>query len=284
MVAQKLARSAAVLVASAVFVAALASGATADPAKSVRGGCSDVIFIGARGSGEAASSKSAGMGPSVYYMAQRMKSRLGSYGISMSLQGVEYPALGIETLVPSKRQLALLGASPVAALTAYKKNNFNRYIGSINTGTSRVRQTIETAASICEDSDIILGGYSQGAMAVHEALLNLDDAESEAGYAVAGSLLLADGDRAANSNTRRFGSAPRGGEGIRTYFHGNDRRDVPDPEYTVSICDDGDLVCDFDLDALRHAAAGKSKHVGYLANRKSVLNSAVDWLAWYLYD
>lgn len=219
------------------------------------------------------------MGASVYYMANRMRSRLARYGETTDLIGLSYPALGVETLVPSTFQINLLTKNPAAAFALYKKRNFDRYMNSIDKGTSSMRRAIVDYASDCQDSDLILGGYSQGAMAIHQALNQLDAANSEAGYAVAGTLLLGDGDRAPGSRARSFGTAPRRGEGIRNYLHANDGRDLPDPKFSVSICDEGDLVCDFDRSAFRHPLGAAAVHTRYLKSRRGVLDGAVDWLS-----
>lgn len=269
---------------AAIAICALASGASAAGASlhtgtSSRTSCADVIFIGARGSGEAMNPNNGGMGPSVFHMAKRMRARLANYGDSMDMSGLRYPALGVETLYPSAFQIGLLRRNPLAALVLYKKRNFDKFIGSIDDGTAKMKQAIADFASGCPDSDLILGGYSQGAMVIHQAMLQLEASDSEAGYAVVGSLLLADGDRAAGSRARLFGNAPRRGEGIRTYFRANNRRDVPDPELTASICDNGDVVCDFDRSAIRHPAGAIHTHTAYLKARVGVLDDAVDWLA-----
>ena len=71
----------------------------------------------------------------------------------------------------------------------------------------------------------MLAGYSQGAMAMHQAELELRDAgETELLTHVAGALLLADGDRVASTTAKRFGTASSTAEGIRTYL----RSAVPD--------------------------------------------------------
>lgn len=247
------------------------------------GACPDVMFIGARGSGEPASATSHGMGPSVYHMAKRLKTKLAAAGETMRTLPVTYPAAGVETLRPSAGQLALL-ATPGEQGTAaglYYHHNLGKYLASIAEGTRLTVQQITSTVDNCPDTDIVAAGYSQGAMAIHQAELKLQSAgNTDAVDAIIGTLLLGDGDRVPNSAATLLGSSPGRAQGIRTYAPGGKARDVVDPELTANICDAQDIVCDFNLSRIRHFSHAANVHTGYLTPRRGVLlDAAVDWLA-----
>ena len=280
----------------AVIAAILATGISASsaaastPKAHAAVSCADVIVIGAAGSGERITRtdriKYRDMGESVWRMASRFMSGMArdlpdDPGYSVDSTAISYTAAGVfETLTPSRGQRTLLlGGGPglIAAAGFWYRNNFKKYIASINDGINKTVSTVRTIVSRCPESDLVLMGYSQGAMVVHQAEQKLEDAgnEDELG-AIAGTILLADGDRVPWTSANEFGAvrAPNG-MGVRTKFGGNSSRDVVDPEMTASICDWNDPVCDFRYDFIRHLGV----HTGYLdgaAGRRTA--AAVDWL------
>lgn len=258
--------------------------------------CGDVIIVGVRGSGE--ESYRHNMGPTVYTAAAAFARHVQTAGESHSYVGVQYEAAGVfETLIPNAgtlARMALHALNPGKLWGVYRKRHVDKYLASIEDGIGKTMQTVRSTAGRCEFSDLILTGYSQGAMAVHQAQLRMHDAGDEALDAVVGTLLIADGDRIANSAARSFGAAS--GEGIRPYLSGlldlrlYARRDVYDPELTANICIAGDLVCGFEsamsLRNLRNVkkviADFKRRggtHLIYDRGKAAHLNDAVDWLA-----
>lgn len=270
-----------------VCVASMTAAAVAGPREGPRFGvaaaasCTDVIFIGARGSGEAAEKKTKGMGPSVYKMYERMRGLIVADGMTVRAGKVVYDALGVETLAPSPRQVGMLGGPLApAGLALWYKNNYRKYMRSVSEGTTATEALVKTLAARCPDTDLILGGYSQGAMAVHQAELNLrDEGSIDALDAIAGTILLGDGDRVSQSSAHLVGTSPPEKEGVRTYAHTIEPRDVADPELTVNICDANDPVCDFDPSRLLNFPRFKRVHTEYLKrNGGERLKAAVDWL------
>ena len=169
--------------------------------------------------------------------------------------------------------------SPSAAAALWYEHNFKKYIRSIHEGTAQFVAQLRSLAADCQDADIIVAGYSQGAMVVHQGELQLQrDGDEETLDAIGGTLLLADGDQASGGEGRRFGSAPRRGEGVRTYLHGNNRADTPYADETAEICAAGDLFCDFKPAGLLHYKKATAIHTGYLEDRRQLLDKAVDWL------
>lgn len=240
--------------------------------------CPDVFIFGARGSGEDADKRLKRMGLSVFTMAARMSRKLRDDGDTTRLIGVDYSALSVDVLKPSRGQLALLPlGGAVLAGSLWWQHNVRRYLASIDAGRDELVSMVRLYAGQCQDSDVILMGYSQGAMAVHQAELALQDAGNQDLLdAVIGTILLADGDRAPGTAGHAVGAPyAYGGVGIRSYVGAN--RDVPDPEFTADICTSGDLVCDFNVDRLRSFSSSSRVHTGY--DRTSVLlRRAVDWL------
>lgn len=123
-----------------------------------------------------------------------------------------------------------------------------------------------------------MAGYSQGAMVIHQAELQLDDDQHASAHdAVVGTSLLGDGDRTHDSRAKLFGSAPLSGEGVRVYLHGR-ARDVDQPWSTAEICNQHDIVCDFNLARIKDAGAASAVHTGYLGHDPGILDQAVDWI------
>ncbi len=104
-------------------------------------------------------------------------------------------------------------------------------------------------------------------------------------HSIDSTLLLADGDRAPYTHARAFGSSAPRGEGIGTYLHGNNRRDVELPATTANICNAGDLVCDFNLSRLTHVSQAAKVHTSYAIKTSHgyvfspLLAQAANWLA-----
>ena len=98
---------------------------------------------------------------------------------------------------------------------------------------------------------MVLAGYSQGAMVVHRNLHAL-----EASPNLAAVLLVADGDRLPEDPTLNLGTAsgiPERGKGVAQDWPILAHAPAPLPPAigarTISVCDLGDAVCDYDPDA-----------------------------------
>ena len=113
---------------------------------------------------------------------------------------------------------------------------------------------------------VVLAGYSQGAVVIHRNLQDLADDPH-----VAAALLIADGDRLPVDTTINMGSTasvPGVGKGVaqeHSFLASTDTSMLP-PEIgarTVSVCDVGDPVCDYDPDASEVSPAGIAIHTSY---------------------
>lgn len=241
--------------------------------------CPDLTLIGARGSGESFAGFG-GLGAAVQYMSGILAKTAPRYTIETIPD--PYPADSVNDLKPSGAEIALLLIAPPLAVYDYVHDNVEKYIHSINTGISDAVSLAKDSVATCPNSKLVLAGYSQGAIVIHEAELR---APSNVRRRIVGTLLLADGDRVPYTHAVEFGTSAARAEGIRVYLHGVPARDVPHPASTANICDAGDLVCDFNLSRLRSFSHAASVHTSYAIKTqhgwsyKSVLASAATWLA-----
>ena len=239
------------------------STATADTAT-----CTDVLFVGARGSGQPQSGASddagTGLGRQVYGMSQRLAAQLP--GSTITTVAATYPAQGVE----------LLAINPTA------------YFAVLEEGVANVQAELRNRAMSCPDERIVLAGYSQGAMVMHRALQGLAAAQDPAGRQLLartdGAILVSDGDRRPRDRATDYGTArrsrgigfalrPESGTraaklpaGMRSRIH--------------SVCLALDVVCDYQPDVHNGIGAlqGAAVHTdGYDDSR--FVNRAVDAVA-----
>jgi hypothetical protein len=258
-----------VLVAALVFIGAgSVAGAAAAPRRRPTllpppgPTCPAALIMGARGSGESFRGFD-GMGPSVDRMAQDLRAWLAKAGAGTQTLANPYPAISTNVLKPSRATILLIIAAPPIGLAHYLSHNVHPFLRSIDEGIDTEVQQADDEVSDCPATKLVMAGYSQGAMVIHQAELRLQSSHRRTFRHIVGTLLLADGDRVANSRAHRFGSALARGEGIRPYLHAVRRRDVPLPGSTGNICKAGDLICDFNLHSVRHAGDAVKIHTSY---------------------
>ena len=250
--------------------------------------CSQVWFIGARGSGETASGFD-GMGLGVDYMAKVLAAQLkADGGQSVHLMPVDYPADSVNDLLPDNAVLLLIAAGEIPqALALYKETSVAEYDTSIESGMTVTLLDVANVLKRCSGARIILAGYSQGAIAVHDAENWIAAHVPSELRHIVGTLLLADGDRVANTKAREFGtSLSSTAKGLRVSLGLVKPQDVPLPQSTASIANNNDIVADF---AFSHFATGISVHTHYAypatVNGKSqmlydpALGEAAHWVA-----
>jgi hypothetical protein len=257
------------------------------------GGCKPVWFIGARGSGETETSYDS-MGPEVDHMAQIIKSDLAAKGLDMAFMPVNYTAASADLLTPNSTvQSELEAGNTRTAVEDWIHTSLDPYDASIDDGINQTEQDAETAVSQCPSVKLILGGYSQGAIAIHDAEVWLAANKPSVFQHVAGTLLLADPDRVANTKAKSFGEPPAapGDEGVRTwlcqggYLCAVTPHDVPAPSTTANIVESGDLVGDFKLSDLEDPSEPAYIHTHYAALvngtmvYKPELATAANWVA-----
>jgi hypothetical protein len=213
-------------VAGTALVGLTAGAAHADP------GCPDVHWIGAAGSGERVDpTADGGMGRAVYQSLRDLAQQLQQNGRTITAEAVDYPAVA----VPADGDL--LG--------------WAGFMNSVNAGTAALGAQYASFAQQCPATKVVLAGYSQGAMVVHRNLQALAGSPN-----VAAALLIADGDRLPGDDVISMGSvtaAPDKGKGVAQDWpilaHAPARLPLAIGSRTVSVCELGDAVCDYDSDA-----------------------------------
>jgi cutinase len=252
------------------------SSAAAQPVAHLAQTCTSVDFVGARGSGESLGSYE-GFGQEVYAMDHALASKLQAGGLSLASTPVDdgYQAASTNELDPSRGEEALAVGSLTAAVLEWKKNQLDPFLNSIKTGTTAVLAYVNFEIAHCPSSVIVLAGYSQGAMAVHQAELQMS--RSVLSH-IGGTILLADGDRVPNTAAAEtLGSSPADGEGVRSYLHMNSLQDVPMPESTVDVCNTHDIVCDFTSGSILHVGRDTRVHTTYGSGQ--LPQQAANWVA-----
>ncbi|MGV0851602.1 cutinase family protein [Mycolicibacterium phlei] len=216
-------------VAGAAFIGLSTGMASAQPA------CPDVHWIGAAGSGERTPAEIAqydGMGRVIQRSLQELSAEVAKDGRTMTAEAVEYPAVE----VPDED--GGIG-------------EWLGFMGSVDTGTAALGQQYQSFVARCPSSKVVLAGYSQGAMVVHRNLAALETSPN-----LAAVLLVADGDRLPSDPTLNLGTAagiPDRGKGVAQDWpilaHAPGPLSPAIGARTISVCDLGDAVCDYDEDA-----------------------------------
>ena len=210
-------------------------------------------------------------------MEAQLRTALFPAGLGVATTPVEdgYSADSVDELKPSGGEEALAAVNLAAAIVKWKQNHLDRFLASITRGTNAVLAYVHAEVFRCPSTAIVLAGYSQGAMAVHEAEVKMSRGDRAH---VSGTILLADGDRVPNTAAGlQLGSSRANGEGVRTYLHMNARRDVPLPGSTVDICNTHDLVCDFTAGSILHYSRDSTVHTTY--GKHALPQKAANWLA-----
>lgn len=252
--------------------------------------CPNVEFIGARGSGQPydVSGRFHGLGPEVNHMIGIIKGKLHAKAITYGTDALSYPADSVNDLKPTSTELTLI-ENPLtlaAGLALYYEDNVKKYLHSIATGVSDTIFDADSFYNTCRPTVLVLVGYSQGAMVMHQAEVQLQSKHPKVFGRIAGTIELADGNRVPNTKAKEFGTSKANGEGVQTYLTKLSKHpDVPLPRTTANICNAGDLVCNFNASAVLHFSSAAKVHTSYSHCTKTsctyqpVLSSAATWVA-----
>ncbi len=225
-------------------------------------GCPDVHWIGAAGSGERVDPTTyGGMGQVVYQSLRDLAGQLQRDGRSITAEAVDYPAVD----VPADGDI--LG--------------WAGFMSSVDAGTNALGSQYAAFTAQCPATKVVLAGYSQGAMVVHRNLQALANSPN-----VAAALLIADGDRLPGDNVMTMGSVtqalntPDIGKGVAQDWpilaHAPGKLPLSIGSRTISVCQLGDAVCDYDSDAPSVSATAIAIHTSY-AN--SLTSAGYPWTA-----
>jgi cutinase len=240
---------------------------TAKAAPAATASCAQILFVGARGSGQPGPGKLGwkptksdpyGLGQTVASAYNHFKSDLdGEYTIRAV--SVPYQANSVPTA----------GRAP------------NEYFNNLGLGVQYAMDILTSAAKKCPDQGIVLAGYSQGAMVMHRTVHDLINGKTKTDTAILNrmdaAILIADGDDVRYDNETDFGTAGRGADGIGHWFPKISHS--PGEKFPTSltreilrVCNHHDPVCDATEDEF-----GVSIHTSY-AN-STPLVAAAEWAA-----
>jgi Cutinase len=176
----------------------------------------------------------------------------------------------------------------MAGLALWVDHNLKKFSNSIAGGISDLITTLKDFHNTCPPTVYVLGGYSQGAMVVHQAENKLS---ASLRSLIAGTLLLGDGNRVIRTKAKAFGTSPASRQGVETYLRDDHFpsmppvKDVPLPKTTADICNKNDIVCDFNKDSLPNFSADAKVHTSYAKCNKQnkcvyekVLGQAATWV------
>ncbi len=266
------------------------------PAAVTAATCPSVIFIGARGSGEKDAYTiidpttgkkkrvQSGLGPELDGLYDQMAADLKNK-LSVRPLFVVYTAASVDVLKLSAKEQSVLaglvGLGSVPGLAAfaasYVINHLNKkYLASIDEGIKSATDELMTEATQCPNARFVLGGYSQGALVIHQLLLNLSDKNDAASQAllrrITATALIADPGKKSETAAMHFGTADFAAQGIKSFLTFGER-DVPTPSSTYDICNLGDIVCDFSWPVLSDKGkAGVNVHTNSYQNNQMVKN------------
>lgn len=209
--------------------------------------CGDVHLIGAAGSGErdGGPTVNGGMGRVVYHSLYDLQRLLQQDGRTITAEAVEYPA----TEVPLDGGLLAWAG----------------FMDSVDDGTAALGKQYASFVQRCPTTKVVVAGYSQGAMVVHRNLHTLAESPN-----LAAALLIADGDRLPQDRILNVGSVtavPGAGKGVAQDWPILAHAPAPLPisvgSRTISVCELGDAVCDYDPDAETVTPAAMAVHTSY---------------------
>jgi hypothetical protein len=227
-----------VRIAMVVALAVPAVVATAGGAQAAAPDCTKTLVVGVRGSGETQSDYG-GFGQTVITAIAGFETR---YGTDVTPIPVDYPAASLSVI--------------------FQPNGIAQYLGSVNQGVAALLNTLLGAAAACPNQPVVLFGYSQGAMVVHEALVFAQAVWPSLAGRVMGVGLIADPLRL-GGRPYEIGTADPALPGLAIVTHAGPNADLPavvQPR-TRSACNAGDPVCAFDLSNLHPEV-----HTAYAGN------------------
>ncbi|WP_188113632.1 cutinase family protein [Nocardioides humilatus] len=239
--------------------------------------CTDVLFIGVRGSGEAPQGENDAMyqpdginafGEKIWPTYTEFTEAIAQErpGTTVRPVGLEYRALGV-------------AHNPISY-------NHPTYLQSIYQGVDVLKNLLASEHNRCaeEPQKVVLAGYSQGALVIRLAIADLERTNSPllSTDFIGGIILLADPAKTSQGDEWIWDTAnsdaPFGiwnAEGIWSKF-AEDRNPIPPwlVDRTISMCHDNDIVC------APGWGSGGSQHTNYsIAESESLGRWSAEWLA-----
>ncbi len=223
--------------------------------------CHELYLVSARGSGQkyggpASLANSPETAATITALTKTMRN--AGAAPDVVIHQLSYPA-------PSTN-LLLSGLTTKKSLKANRdrlfKHNLPSYLLQERLGESELLSYMKNVRSACAHSSgqpkLVLVGYSQGALVIHDVLRQLVAARDTAGLAqIAGSVLIADPERMSSSAPVNFGTehsvgsygvcdAPRHLHITFSCYQNGNNADIPAKVVagTAQVCNTGDVVCD----------------------------------------
>lgn len=215
--------------------------------------CTDVLMVAVPGNAEAPVAGVAGSaGPTLDVFAETYRAAADA-----GRRSVETRVIAPATA--EARRLGAPGAGGRAAVRAVTRAKLREWRGRVGVTAREVLGVVEAAAVRCPQQQLVLAGYSQGAMAMHRALVTLEQRPAVADR-IAATVLVGDGYRPPGTRARALVGeprAPRSGQGVATLFNTPpaDLPGVGSPVRVWQVCVRGDVVCDIRSTSLRDAVA-----------------------------
>jgi len=226
-----------------------ASAVSASQAVAGSSGCAQVLFVGARGTGELGpgspnwNGKGDGLGGPVYGLYAALAQDLGGTR-SIQMVSVVYDTSSVLTLLTDPAQ----------------------YFANLQAGVTWTFTFLSQQATECPNQQIVLAGYSQGAMVMHRVLHELGTAILSR---VSAAVLIADGDQVPNdTDVTRYGTAPLSAEGIGLLLPALSGSSTAPfsaaaGSLVLSVCNTGDIVCDANAVPSDFNPGGVAVHLDY---------------------
>jgi hypothetical protein len=234
------------------------------PGTTVTGGsggpsaCGNTVVIAAIGSGQVWKSDNqlTGVSPQLDYLYQNILKTAGSK--TVGLRVLNYPADSVNVLFAGLGDVTGRNAADYAENVIQKlKSNAATYLAGEKQGLAQMWGQFTSVRVGCPaGTKIILAGYSQGSMVVHEFLNGLAATNDAAGKrAIIGSALLADPERVPKSTVLELSDAPFNSYGIcdlrltklvTSCTEPDPLTDIQPPfnSGAISVCSWDDPVCD----------------------------------------
>ncbi|MCB0868949.1 MAG: cutinase family protein, partial [Solirubrobacterales bacterium] len=220
--------------------------------------CRDAVFIGLRGSSEqpqgdavtsTGTSDESLIGNRLSPIFDRMKSRLKQLrgeGADIRVVGIRYPALPVP-LTNWREDLPPIVGSGGRSLPWQLAFQVPPFWKSIQQGRKELKQVLARESSRCKSHGerIVIGGYSQGALAAHLALDDLADSGVLSSYLISAVEFVSDPARRGDGSELKLGDAPIDSDGV--YESVLEAPHLPSSlvTKTMTICHKNDPVCDF---------------------------------------
>jgi len=217
--------------------------------------CPDGIVLAAMGSGQSWS------GDTDLSHSPELKAVYGEIaakatGKTLGLHVINYPAQDVTKLYAGLDTIHAKNAVDYGKqVRRVALKNLNGYLAGKQQGVTELLNVFARQHKACPNSRLLLAGYSQGAMVVHEFLnLQAGKKDRSADRAVLGAVLVADPERVAHSKVTEVADADDAGKGICVVANAAGVRCLPQGQVddvrkpfatsTLSVCSSLDPVCD----------------------------------------